>query len=269
MKTRFLPILAAIGLATNANAANILITKFDFDNSRAPYTTMKATLEAAGHTATIVDARTGGSLAAALGAASYDQVYLWDLSENLYLNATDTAALGSFWSSHRGLVVDSRSYGYYFQGTDPSEQALLRNVAANFGLTGGGVWVGTDHNPNWTNNGNAFLTAIGVNPITGSYGDPVNFADPSSVLLSGVTPTALWGGGETVGSVPLGVQPNGVEMFLHFGHIRADQSILPYISASFPLSGPQPPSGVPDGGSTALMLVGALVALVGARRAQR
>jgi hypothetical protein len=44
---------------------------------------------------------------------------------------------------------------------------------------------------------------------------------------------------------------------------------LPYISASFPLSGPQPPSGVPDGGSTALMLVGALVALVGARRAQR
>jgi hypothetical protein len=58
-------------------------------------------------------------------------------------------------------------------------------------------------------------------------------------------------------------------MFLHFGHIRADQSILPYISASFPLSGPQPPSGVPDGGSTALMLVGALVALVGARRAQR
>jgi hypothetical protein len=158
MKTRFLPILAAIGLATNANAANILITKFDFDNSRAPYTTMKATLEAAGHTATIVDARTGGSLATALGAASYDQVYLFDLTSALYLNATDTSALSSFWSTHKGLVVDSRSYGYYFQGTDPSEQALLRNVAANFGLTGGGVWVGTDHNPVWTNNGNAFLT---------------------------------------------------------------------------------------------------------------
>jgi hypothetical protein len=115
MKTRFLPILAAIGLAANANAANILITKFDFDNFRAPYTTMKATLEAAGHTATIVDARTGGSLAAALGAASYDQVYLFDLTTALYLNATDTSALSSFWSTHKGLVVDSRSYGYYFQ----------------------------------------------------------------------------------------------------------------------------------------------------------
>jgi len=268
MKTRLLPILAAIGLAANANAANILITQFDYDG----YTTMKATLEAAGHTATIVDARTGGSLATALGAASYDQVYLWDLTAALYLNAADTSALGSFWSTHRGLVVDSRSYGYHFQGTNASEKALLQNVASNFVLTGGGVWVGTDHNPDWTNNGNAFLSAIGVNPITGSYSDPVNFADPSSVLLSGVTPTDLWGGGASIGSVPLGVQPNGVEMFLHFGHIRSNQSILPYISASFPLSGPppvNPPTGVPDGGSTVVLLVGAFVALFGVRRAQR
>jgi len=260
-------VLAGLALGANLEAANILITQFEYTG----YTTMKATLEAAGHTATIANSTIGGSLATALASGSYDQVYLWDLSSTLYLNGADTTALAGFWSTHRGLVVDSRSYGYFFQGTDPSEQALLQNVAANFVLAGGGVWVGSDHNPDWTMNANAFLGAIGVNPILGSYSDAVNFADPSSVLLAGVTPTDLWGGGASVGSVPLGLQPNGIEMYRHFGHTRPDGSLLPYISASFPLAGPPPPTpnGVPDGGSTVLLLVGALMALVGIRRHQR
>lgn len=226
--------LALVVGAAQADAANILITQFDHTG----YTEMAANLSAAGHTVTIVDTRVDGNLAAALGTGSYDQVFLWDLTSTSYLDGADLTALASFWNGHRGLVVDSRSYGYHFQPNDTSEVALLQNVAHNLALSGGGVWVGTDHEPTWTNNGNAFLSAIGVSPVTGVYSDPVNYADPSSVLLAGVTPTSLWGGGQSVGRTPLGLQANGITMYLHFGHVATSGEILPYISASFPLEGP-------------------------------
>jgi len=246
-----------------SQAANILITKFDFEDGQNAYTNMAATL-AAGNSVDIVDARVSGALATALASKAYDQVFLFDLTSQNYLGGSDLSSLATFWSGHRGLVVDSRSYGYYFQGTNSSEMHLLQNVSDNFDLTGGGVWVGTDHDPDWTHNGNPFLAAIGVNPITGSYSDPVNYADPSSVLLSGVTPTDLWGGGASIGSVPLGVQPNGITMYLHYGHIRDDGSILPYISASFPLEGPPP--AIPEPETYALMLAGLGVVGLMARR---
>ena len=97
--------------------------------------------------------------------------------------------------------------------------------------------MGTDHDT-WAQNGNLFLAGINMDAIIGSFSDPVNYADASSVLLDGVTPEDLWGAGQSVGQAPFGIQPNGVEMFIHFGHIRSDESILPYISASFPLVGP-------------------------------
>jgi len=264
MLARFIAVVLLALAAAQSQAANILITKFDFDDGQNAYSNMAATL-AAGNTVDIVDARVAGNLATALGSKAYDQVYLFDLTSTLYLGGADLNSLASFWSTHKGLVVDSRSYGYYFQGTNTSEQHLLQNVSSNFGLTGGGVWVGTDHDPTWTNNGNAFLSAIGVNPVTGLYSDPVNYADPASVLLSGVTPTDLWGGGASLGSVPLGLQPNGITMYLHFGHIRDDGSVLPYISASFPLEGPPP--AIPEPETYALMLAGlGAVALVARRR---
>jgi len=255
--------LAILFITVPSHAAAILITQFD---SSPGYANIQTGLVADGHSVDIVDVRTAGTLASTLGSTMYDQVFLFDLTSTTYLNSADNTALGIFWGTHSGLVVDTRSYGYHFQGTDPSEVALLQNVADNFLLTGGGVWVGTDHDPTWTRNANPFLSEIGINPVTGSFSDPVNFADPSSVLLSGVTPTDLWGGGASVGQAPIGVQPNGVEMFIHFGHIRTDGSILPYISASFPLQGPGP-SPIPE--PSILALFGICLAGLGFVRRRR
>lgn len=234
-------VAALIGASNMALAGRILLTEFDFaiNSGVNVYQQMETNLELMGHTVDRVNAKAGGNVASALAANVYDQVFLWDLTDSRGLNTADIDALSSFWRSNSGLVVDTRSYGFHFQGSNPSEIALIQNVARNLDLSGGGVWVGTDHNPNWTRNANPFLAAIGVTEIGGSFSNPVNFADPSSVLLSGVTPTDLWAAGQSVGRAPLGLQANGIDMFLHFGSVTG-ATVLPYISASFDLRGVDP-----------------------------
>jgi hypothetical protein len=270
---RSLLVLLAIFLMTAvapraAESASILITSFDFDG----YEDMETALENAGHTATIVDVRTAGTLAATLALGGWDQVFLFDLTSTPYLSAADTAALAAFHATHTGLVIDTRSYGYHFQGTQASEVNLLQNVADTFVLTGGGVWVGSDHDPSWTQNANPFLVAAGYNPITESHSEPVNVADPTSVLLDGVVPVELWGGGQSVGRAPVGLQPNGRTLFMHFGHERSDGSIIPYISASLDIRGPDPdpdPTQVPEPATLTLFGLGLATAAYRRRHSRK
>lgn len=227
------PTLAAalLAITSQAQAGAILLTEFDY--GPAVYIDMKNNLEADGHTVTIVNARTGGNVAAALASGSFDQVFLWDLTATAYLNGNDYNALSSFFGAHQNIVLDSRSYGYNFQGNNASEVQLLQNIANAFDSRGGGLWVGTDHNPAWTRNANPLLNQLGFQTITGMYGQSVNDFDPDSILLDGVIATDLWAAGQTVGAVPLGVQPNGLDMRFHFGHSSSTYGAIPYISASF------------------------------------
>jgi hypothetical protein len=233
-KKSFFAAIASVVISSSVNAGNILLTEFDYTG----YQDMKANLEADGHTVDIVNAKVQGNVATALSNNKYDQVFLWDLTNTSYLGTQDINAIGNFWNTSKGIVVDTRSYGYHFQPNQSSEVALLQNVAKNLDLSGGGLWIGTDHASAWTKNANPVLSALGFNTVTGSHSSPVNFADPSSVLLDGVTPTDLWGGGASVGQAPIGIQPNGLEMFIHFGNIGNNNTILPYISANFDLQGP-------------------------------
>jgi hypothetical protein len=244
LRNKIFAVLASALISSSVTAGNILLTQFDFSG----YADMKANLEADGHTVDIINAKVQGNVANALANKSYDQVFLWDLTSRNYLGNQDIAAINNFWDTSKGIVVDTRSYGYHFQPNQSSEVALLKNVAKNLDLSGGGLWVGTDHDPSWTRNANPVLSALGFNTVTGLHSDPVNFADPTSVLLDNVTPTDLWGGGQSVGRAPIGIQPNGLEMFIHFGNIDSQGSILPYISANFDLQGPvvtPKPSAVP------------------------
>lgn len=261
LKLKYLALVPLAISSISAQAGSILLTQFDYSG----YTDMKSNLESSGHTVDIVDARVSGNIASALSTGIYDQVFLWDLTASSYLTAIDINALGSFWNTSMGVVVDTRSYGYLFQGNDPSEVALIQNVADAFDLSGGGLWVGTDHDPSWTRNANPVLQSLGFDPVTGSYSEPVNIADPTSYLLNGVTPTDLWGGGQTVGQAPTGLQANGVTMYTHFGHQYSNGDLLPYISASFDLDGPVP---VPEPGTLALLGLGLFSLAVGRRKRQ-
>lgn len=263
---------AALALvAGHAVAGRILLTQFDYASGPSgDYQAMEANLEAAGHTVDIIDARISGNVASAIGTGVYSQVFLWDLTATAYLSAADVTSLTTFYNNHKSVVVDTRSYGYYFQPYNTSEVALIRNVAAQFDLRGGGVWVGTDHDPDWTRNGNQFLAAAGFNTITGVYSDPVNLNDPASVLLSGVTTTSLWGGGASIGRAPLGIQPNGADMRFHFGH-DAPNYVIPYITASFgnfitPNEDPDDHGAVPEPGTLGLLGLGVIAMGFVARR---
>lgn len=270
------PALAAglLALAGQAQAGAILLTEFDYGPTA--YTDMKANLEADGHTVTIVNARTGGNVAAALDSGTYDQVFFWDLTSTAYLNGDDYSALDSFFDAHKNIVLDSRSYGYYFQGNNASEVQLLQNIASEFDSRGGGLWIGTDHDPDWTRNANPLLSMMGFEIITGSYSQDVNDFDPASVLLDGVNVDELWAEGASVGAVPLGIQPNGLDMRFHFGHSSPAYGAIPYISASFgdyvaPDEDPddhEPPVNVP---APSMLMLGALslLGLVSSRRRRR
>ncbi|MPV85480.1 hypothetical protein [Ostreibacterium oceani] len=265
-------------LLSIAQADNILVVGNSTGQATTATTGIEAALLADGHTVTRINypAPSAGAVATALGANNYDQIYVFEYCSNCtHLDATDIAAIATFWQTKQALVVDTRAYTFYSLGpaaTDPlmnaSETALVQNIASAMSTAGGGVYLGTDHATQWTGMTNAVLGAMGVDPVTGATSNPVNFADPSSVLLQNVTPDDLSLG--SIGEAPLGPQPNGIEMFIHFGHDDGAGNITPYISASFPLSGPVAAiSHVPVSSPWTLALALALLGWLGLSASQR
>lgn len=217
--------LLAMLMLMSVSAERILVTKF---NNGASYWAQAIPdhLQSLGYTVDVVNITAGGQLATALGTQNYSQVYLYDHLSTLYLNSTDTSALANFFNNHRSLVIDTRSYGFNVYPSDTNQKRFLQNIAAEFSTYGGGVWVGVDHATSWTNNGNAFLSAINVNPVTGSYSGAITQYNASSPLFTGVTPTSLWTG--SISNAPTGLQPNGLTL-----QSLAGSSTVVYVSGVF------------------------------------
>ncbi|MBV6457131.1 MAG: hypothetical protein HONBIEJF_00238 [Fimbriimonadaceae bacterium] len=174
---------------------------------------LRQSLVFAGMQVTWIDGGQPGQLAQKLGEAEFDQVWVYDITEQgLFVNEDDAIALGKWHRTRQSVVFDARSYGNFanwFVGNP--EDLLVRNIALNFAKVGGGLWFGTDHAPLWVSNANFLGAALGYNPVTGLHHDLDLRGDLSSPLLTNPFPIDLssltWLG--TVGSAPQGLQPNG------------------------------------------------------------
>ena len=155
-----------------------------------------------------------GAVAAYMGSNTVDNLFIFDITASNMMGASDAAAVGAWYNSSKSAVIDGRSYGVYFNGgSGTDEDRYVQNTANWFLNNGGGLWVGTDHNPDWTYNGNQYLAAAGFQQIIDLETGPATGFN-ASPLFDGVNVAGLdWSGsGWSVGHTPVGLQPNGVSL---------------------------------------------------------
>jgi hypothetical protein len=200
------------GLA-NPGEDLILVIVYNYGYESDPNTfNLVTVLENLGYSVTALYRPAPGTISSTLASNDFDQVYLWDATTILGLtDSGDKAALTAWYAGHRGnIVIDGRSYGLYFDVA--RDKLLIENIAEAFAHAGGGLWIGVD-DASWQNNGNALLTAIGYETVSGIYTSYITGGDTTSTLLTTpnpITPSELWVG--SVGEAPTGVQSDGVEL---------------------------------------------------------
>lgn len=153
-----------------------------------------------------------GTVAEYLANEDVDNLFIFDVATSSMMDSADAAAVGAWYNGDKSAVIDGRSYGVYFNGgTGGDEDRYIMNTANWFMNNGGGLWIGTDHYPEWTYNGNQYLAAAGFNQILDIETGPATGFN-ASPLYDGVNPAGLdWSNqGWSVGHTPVGMQPNGV-----------------------------------------------------------
>lgn len=204
--------LALFALAGSALAGNSVVITYD-GGYGADVNNVFNAVQAADPLAVHLYNPAPGAVAAYMGANAVDNLFIFDVTTGNMMSPADAAAVGSWYnSSNKSVVVDGRSYGVYFNGQNANsdEGTYIQNTANWFQNNGGGMWIGTDHDPDWTVNGNQYLIASGFIPIIGLETGPATGFNPSP-LYAGVNVAGLdWSGqGWSVGHTPVGAQPNG------------------------------------------------------------
>lgn len=170
------------------------------------------TLVSAGATATYVNLSTDGQAAAELDAGTFDQIWVFDLSTGADNYPTDYAAIAAWFNSQFSseIICDSRMLSSYWNGRWASEgMALTDNYYTNMDVRGGGLLLGTDHDP-YQGGINEINSMIGIEPFFGSFNLSTIPVDTDNPLMN--TPNDL--GPElyddsSPGQTPYGIQPNG------------------------------------------------------------
>ncbi len=183
-------------------------------------------LEAGGHTVT------QASLSTAIHSnfSSFDQVWVYDLTTGTNNSSTQAANYTNIANWYNGLsnqniIVDGRIVSSADSWTvgrspfHPTETGLIQSYASALSTRNGGLVLGTDHAPDFTEGINQINSKIDINPFTGYYyGYPREAKiDTASALYDGTFGfTSSDGSGSTsindnssTSYVPTGLQGNG------------------------------------------------------------
>jgi hypothetical protein len=154
--------------------------------------------------------------------SAYNQIWVYDLNGSQGpFNAnqsTNTSNIAS-WYNNRvtadvgdNLILDGRILSSAYS---VDETQLIQSFYSNLAGAGGGLFLGTDHCPDWCTGINNINSAINVNPFTGFYGASLAILDTSSPLAQGVPCTVTSGpdcfiySNTTTSFAPAGLQANG------------------------------------------------------------
>ena len=206
--------LALLAMAGSALAGNTVVITYD-GGFGASVNNVYNAVAVADPFATHLYNPAPGAVAAYMGSNTVDNLFIFDITSFNMMDGSDAAAVGAWYNSSKSAMIDGRSYSMYFNGnsTSSDEGTYIQNTANWFLNNDGGLWIGTDHDPEWTFNGNQYLVAAGFNPIVGLESGPATGWN-ASPLFDGVNVPGLdWSGGNwSVGHTPVGLQPNGVTL---------------------------------------------------------
>ncbi len=209
--TIFITLSAVLFAANAVHASNVLMVNISGGyNSDAA--NIYTTLINAGATATYVNVSADGQAAAALATGSFDQIWVFDLSTGADNYPTDFAAIANWFNGRPSneIICDARMISSYWSGRWTGEgQNLTENYYTNLDVRGGGILLGTDHQP-YQGGINEINAQIGLDSFQGTFSLTTIPVDTANPLMN--TPNDL--GSElyddsTPGQTPYGLQPNG------------------------------------------------------------
>ncbi|HNU51307.1 MAG TPA: CARDB domain-containing protein [Verrucomicrobiota bacterium] len=174
------------------------------------------TLNAVGARATHVDLDVNGEVAALLGSAAYDQVWVFDLSSGPDAYPADWQAIADWFAARPAgaLICDARSLSSYWKGRAPDEGLrLTENYYENLKEASGGLVLCTDDDQ-FAGGINEVSRLLGLEPFAGQFNRDRIPVDTRHLLMT--HPNDLGpdlSGDSSPGQAPFGLQPNGLILY--------------------------------------------------------